>query len=360
MKVVVFGATGVIGRAAAERFGQRRDCEVLAVSRRSVDLPGVVHVPLDLTDADASAAMLRSRRFDGTTHVVFAALQESPELASGWQDARLIDRNEAMFRNALEPLATACDATLQHVSLLQGAKAYGFHVGRSPVPGKEGAPRDPHRNFYFAQEDILRAFADAAPWSWTIFRPQVVYGQSFGSPMNLVPVLGVYAALEREAGRALSFPGTLDGVHEAVDARMLARALAWAAEAPAARDEIFNVTNGDVFSWRDVWPSIAAVFDMEVGEPVAQRLAQVMPPRASEWADLVARHRLEAPADMATFVGGSWTYADILFGGSGRSGPPALLSTIKIRQAGFGECIDTGDMLCDWLQEFQARRFLPR
>ena len=360
MKVVVFGATGVIGRAAAELFGQRSDCEVLAVSRRAVDLPGVMHVPLDLTDADATASMMRSRSFDGTTHVVFAALQESPDLASGWRDATLIDRNVAMFRNALEPLAAACDATLQHVSLLQGAKAYGFHVGRSPVPGKERAPRDPHQNFYFAQEDILRGLADTASWSWTVFRPQVVYGESFGSPMNLVPALGVYAALEREAGRALSFPGSLDGVHEAVDARLLARALAWAAEAPAARNEIFNVTNGDVFSWRDVWPSIAAVFDMEVGEPVAQRLAQVMPPRASEWADVVARHRLEAPSDMAAFVGGSWMYADILFGGSGRSGPPALLSTIKIRQAGFGECVDTEDMLCDWLQQFQTQRLLPR
>jgi hypothetical protein len=149
-------------------------------------------------------------------------------------------------------------------------------------------------------------------------------------------------------------------VHEAVDARLLARALAWAAEAPAAREQVFNVTNGDVFSWRDVWPSIAAMFDMEVGEPVGQRLAEVMPPRAGEWADLVARRRLDAPADLAAFVGGSWTYADILFGGSGRTGPPALLSTIKIRQAGFQECIDTEDMLCDWLQLFQAKRFLPR
>ena len=360
MKVVVFGATGVIGRAAAERFGLRPECEVLAVSRRAVDLPGVVHVPLDLSDADATASMLRSRPFDGTTHVVFAALQESPDLASGWQDTSLIDHNVAMFRNALEPLATVDDAALRHVSLLQGAKAYGFHVGRSPVPGKERAVRDAHQNFYFAQEDILRGLADTARWSWTVFRPQVVYGESFGSPMNLVPALGVYAALEREAGRALSFPGSLEGVHEAVDARLLARALAWAAEAPAARDEVFNVTNGDVFSWRDVWSSIAAVFDMDVGDPVAQRLAQVMPPRASEWADLVARHRLEAPADMAAFVGGSWMYADLLFGGSGRSGPPALLSTIKIRQAGFGECVDTEDMLCDWLQQFQAKRFFPR
>ena len=172
--------------------------------------------------------------FAGTTHVVFAALQESSDLVSGWRDTEVIEHNVALFRNALGPLAESCASSLQHESLLQGAKAYGFHVGRSPVPGKERAPRDDHDNFYFQQEDELLALADGAPWSWTVFRPQVVYGLSFRSPMNLVPVLGVYAALERAAGRALSFPGGADGVHEAVDAHLLARALVWAADAPAA------------------------------------------------------------------------------------------------------------------------------
>jgi len=199
VKVAVFGATGVVGRAAAEHFGARSDCEVLAISRRPVELPGVVHVPVDLADAEVAASSARSRAFAGTTHVVFAALQESPDLASGWRDPDLIDHNARLFRNALEPLVDACASSLQHVSLLQGAKAYGFHVGRSPVPGKERTPRDAHDNFYFEQEDTLRALAEGASWSWTVFRPQVVYGESYGSPMNLLPAIGVYAALEREA-----------------------------------------------------------------------------------------------------------------------------------------------------------------
>ena len=95
MKVVVFGATGVIGRAAAEHFGTHPDCEVVAVSRRAVDLPGVVHVPLDLADSDAASSTLRSPMFAGTTHVVFAALQESSDLVSGWRD---IERDRAQRR----------------------------------------------------------------------------------------------------------------------------------------------------------------------------------------------------------------------------------------------------------------------
>lgn len=359
MKVVVVGATGVVGRAAVEHFSAVVGCDVVAVSRRPLELSGVVHIPVDLGDEAAMAHAAQSPVFRNTTHVVYAALQESTDLAAGWRDAELIERNLDMFRHALEPLVAGHGATLQHVSLLQGAKAYGLHLGRTPLPAKERAPRDPHDNFYFRQEDALRAMAEGARWSWTVFRPQVVFGESFGSPMNLVPVIGVYAALERERGHALSFPGGPPAVHEAVDARLLARALAWAADAPSARGETFNVTNGDVYCWHDVWPTIAAVFDMDVGEAEKQCLADTMPPRAHEWAALVDRYGLYAPRDLGAFVGGSWAYADILFGSLGRRELPALLSTVKLRQAGFTDCIDTEDMLREWLTRFQARRLFP-
>ena len=361
MKVVVFGATGVVGRAAVEHFAATDACDVVAVSRRPLELPGVEHVSVDLADEAAAARAIASPAFRGTTHVVYAALQESPDLVRGWQDEALMARNLDLFAHALGPLAAAEGATVRHVSLLQGAKAYGLHLGRSPLPAKERTPRDPHQNFYFLQEDALRSLADGAAWSWTILRPQVVFGESFASPMNLVPAIGVFAALERERGHALSFPGGPPSVQEAVDARLLARALAWAAEAPAARDEIFNVTNGDVYCWHDVWPRIAAVFGMDVGEPAPQQLAEAMPPRADEWSAVVQRHGLRSPGDMGEFVGGSWTYADILFGAPGRARSlPALLSTVKIREAGFHDCVDSEDMLSDWLTEFQRRGLLPR
>ena len=39
--------------------------------------------------------------------------------------------------------------------------------------------------------------------------------------------------------------------------------------------------------------------------------------------------------------------------------PPALVSTIKLRQAGFGGCIDTDDMFRKWFARFRERRLLP-
>jgi hypothetical protein len=98
---------------------------------------------------------------------------------------------------------------------------------------------------------------------------------------------------------------------------------------------------------------------MDVGAAEPQRLAETMPPRAAEWSRVVDRYGLLSPSDMATFVGSSWQYADVLFGAFGRRPLPALLSTVKIRQSGFVDCIDTEDMLREWLAMLQDRKLLP-
>ena len=51
-KVVVAGATGLVGNAALRHFGTSSPCEVIALSRRKPrELHGARHVALDLTDA---------------------------------------------------------------------------------------------------------------------------------------------------------------------------------------------------------------------------------------------------------------------------------------------------------------------
>jgi hypothetical protein len=78
----------------------------------------------------------------------------------------------------------------------------------------------------------------------------------------VIPALGVYAALRREAGLDLPFPGGAPRVAQAIDADLQARAIAWAGEAASTRNEIFNITNGDVFVWENIWPAIAASLGM--------------------------------------------------------------------------------------------------
>ncbi|WP_245332171.1 hypothetical protein [Bradyrhizobium sp. NAS80.1] len=49
-KVVVAGATGLVGNAALRHFGTSAACEVVALSRRKPrDLYGARHVAIDLT-----------------------------------------------------------------------------------------------------------------------------------------------------------------------------------------------------------------------------------------------------------------------------------------------------------------------
>jgi nucleoside-diphosphate-sugar epimerase len=359
-KVLIVGASGVVGEAALRHFTSDAHAAVVGVSRRPpVDCFGATHVPVDLLDGARCEAVFGG--LGDVTHVVYAAVHELPGLVAGWTDPGHRATNLTMFRNVLDPLVAA-GGDLRHVTLLQGTKAYGVHLGASPIPAKERWPRHAHENFYFDQEDHLRAAHAHAGGSWdfTILRPQVVYGESLGSPMNLVPAIGVYGALRRARGLPLSFPGGAPRVSEAVDADLLARAIDWSGTSPSARGETFNVTNGDVFTWRDVWPAIAGALGMEPGPDEPCRLVEDMARRGDEWREVVRAHGLRAPESLEAMVGDGFVYADLLFGaGVERSPLPVLVSTVKIRQAGFTDFVDTEDMFGRLLRRMQDRSLLP-
>ena len=146
---------------------------------------------------------------------------------------------------------------------------------------------------------------------------------------------------------------------QAVDVDLLARAIAWSGEADAARNEAFNVTNGDVFTWENVWPAIAAALDMKPGRPVPLSLAREFPSWVAPWDALRRKHDLASPA-LAEFVGLSFQYADYsLRYGHTESGPPSIVSTVKINRAGFTEMMDTEDMFRKWFRQAKQERLLP-
>ncbi|MDZ7726908.1 MAG: hypothetical protein U5Q44_01220 [Dehalococcoidia bacterium] len=119
----------------------------------------------------------------------------------------------------------------------------------SANPLREREPRIEHPNFYFVQEDYLREKQRDAGFGLSTFRPTVIYGTAEGNNLNPIPAIGAYAAILRERGEPLHYPGHRgwDLVREAVDARLVANALLWAANNPAAADGAFNLTNGDIF-----------------------------------------------------------------------------------------------------------------
>ena len=220
-KVLVAGASGVVGAAAVEAF-LREGWEVVALSRRAPEIAGsqaFTHLAVDLQDAAASRAALGA--LTGVTHLVYTALFEKPGLIAGWQEQDQMNTNLAMLKNCLEPLEAAGNP-LQHVSLLQGTKAYGIHLHPMPIPARERNPRDPHANFYWLQEDYLKERAATSGFAWTILRPQLIIGSAYGVAMNLAPVIGAYGAICRELGEPMGYPGGISWVWEAVDARLLA------------------------------------------------------------------------------------------------------------------------------------------
>jgi len=357
-KVVVAGATGLVGSAALRHFGAAGGCEVVALSRREPrQLHGARHVAVDLSDPAQcrhAAAQLR-----GATHLVYAALYEAPSLVDGWRDPGQIRTNDAMLRNlmaVLEPEAP----TLRHVALLQGTKAYGVHVRPLTVPAREGRSEMYEQpNFYWAQENFLRELQQGKAWHWSILRPVLIVGEAMGGAMDLIPPLGVYAAMLREQGRALDYPAGAARVSQAVDVDLLARAIAWSGKAEAARNEAFNVTNGDVFTWENVWPAIAEALDMKPGAAVPLSLAQTWPQWIAPWEALRRKHDLISPG-LEAFVGLSFQYADYTMRyGQTEPGPPAIVSTVKINQAGFTEMMDTEAMFRKWFRQARANRLLP-
>ncbi len=124
-KVVVAGASGLIGQAAMREFGSSPDWEVVGVSRRQpTGIGSATWWPLDLTDAAACEETLSP--LTDVTHVVYAALQEAPGLYEGWLDPAMMQRNGDMLKNFFEPISKVATG-LRHVSLLHGTKAYGLH-----------------------------------------------------------------------------------------------------------------------------------------------------------------------------------------------------------------------------------------
>jgi nucleoside-diphosphate-sugar epimerase len=291
---------------------------------------------------------------------VYAAVSEEPGLIAGWSDPARIEANAAMFVNLATPLAES--GALAWVGLLQGTKAYGAHLHPIALPAREDALRDPHANFYFEQEDALRSLADRHGLGWTILRPQVVFGSAPGAAMNPVAAIGAYAALCREMGLPFAYPASGPLIWEAADADLIAAALLWAAREPGAQGQTFNLTNGDVFVLHDDWPALAEALDLEASTPRPGGIATLLESAEAQaaWRALAQRANLRQP-DLAALIGQSHRYVDLLLSEQmiAKRALPTLVSTIKLRKAGFAACRDSLASLLHWLKRMEALRLLP-
>jgi nucleoside-diphosphate-sugar epimerase len=346
-KILVAGAQGVIGRAAAIRLAAQPDTEVVGLSRRAEPaIPGIDPIAVDLLDPQQVRDRLGGIR--DVTHIVFGAYIEKPTAAER------STANVGILANLLDVVEDTSPG-LRHVTFYQGGKAYGADLGPFKTPAREDDPRLMPPNFYYDQEDLVRARQKGKAWSFTALRPEAVCGFAVGNPMNLLTVIAVYAAISKEIGIPLRFPGTeaaYRALYQLSSAEILAEATDWAGTTPAARNEIFNLTNGDYFRWQHLWPRIARMVGMDWADPVPMPLATYMADKAPRWDRMVAKYGLQ-PIQYSQIA--SWGFGDAIFG----SGFDNISSTIKARQAGFHACIDTEDMFRQQLQQLADNRVIP-
>lgn len=234
---LVVGAQGIIGRNLADHLATLDNWEVIGLSRRGGEAKGHTrHIAVDLLDlADCQAKLGDLTR---VTHIFYAAYQDRPT----W--AELVPPNLAMLVNvveAVEPVAT----NLQHISLMQGYKVYGAHLGPFKTPARETDADHMPPEFNVDQQRFLEQRQLGKAWSWSALRPSVVGGFALGNPMNLTVAIAVYAAMSKELGLPLRFPGkpgAYDKLLEMTDAGLLARATVWAATDPRCANQASPLT----------------------------------------------------------------------------------------------------------------------
>lgn len=343
--LLVAGASGVNGLAVTKHFSSQPDWEVMTLSRSEEPIvDGVSHLRADLTRPATLEA--HAHPLSKVTHLFYAALAPDPD------PAKEAETNAAMFEAVLEPLAA--NNSFERVVFLQGGKVYGAHLGVYKTPAREEDSRHFPPNLYFRQEDHAREVADKFGIGWTALRPDIVIGHSLGSAMNLGHLIGLYGTLCRETGTAMQFPGTAaayDVLVNVTDADIVARACDWAIA--NRMDGAFNITNGDQFRWRHVWPKLCAWFELNEGEPQPISLETRLPAMQHRWARLAERDRL-SEMDMGRIAKGA--FGDFIF----HVENDAVFDVTRARAAGFDQMTRrSDDSLIAHLDAMREARLIP-
>ncbi|KAI0811694.1 NAD(P)-binding protein [Xylaria sp. FL0064] len=411
LTAIVTGATGITGKAIVNALAESSEYDevyTLSRSQQSDHHPKVKHATVDLQQpADEMAKSLS--HIPPVTHIFFCAYLADPDEGEA---ARINGAMLANFLTALKQTGQIVD--LQCFVLTCGLKQYGVHQGQPKNPMREDDPgflfwleqQDRPPNFYYTQQRILEKAADDSgnTWSWTVTYPQDVVGFARANFMNLISSLGLYCAVSKEIeGSKLVFPGNKQNYlafNDWTSARHHAKFCLWAATAQNANNQRFNVVNGDVQSWQDLWPRLAKRYGCTIPEkmflspdgerkaypgfessvaklharpPVAEVEAQLglkgefkpsvlynqidlikwsqRPEVVKAWKSIRDRHGLEQEVwDNAT-----WAFLNFLLGRE----YSCVASMSKARKMGFNKYADTWVEFQHALKELEAAKMLP-
>lgn len=364
---LIVGVTGIVGDSLAEIL-PRSDTpggpwKVYGVARRPKPNwnaerdSSVEYIQCDVYDWDDTQSKLS--QLSDVTHIFYVSW------ANRSTEAENCEINGAMFRHVLQAVIPNAP-NLRHICLQTGVKHYvgPFESFGKPLfqphdtPFTEDLPRLNTPNFYYTQEDILfEEVKKKEGWTWSVHRPQVIFGFSPYSLMNIIGTLCVYAAICKHQNIPLIFPGTKDaweGYSVASDAELIAEQQIWAAVDPNAGNEAFNCNNGDVFKWKHLWKVLAEQFDIEEygfeeGDRVS--LSEFMKGKEGVWEEILKENQLQ-PTKLEE-VGAGW-FTDLILSGAG-----FLDSMNKSKEHGFFGFRNSKYSFITWIDKMRAYKIVP-
>ncbi|BCS30681.1 SDR family oxidoreductase [Aspergillus puulaauensis] len=368
---LVTGANGISGYAIVEYLCKQPESEwslIVATSRRPSTMywvdPRVVFVTADFLDPVETIAEQLGPSCKDVTHAFFTSYVHS----AGFKQLR--DKNVPLFKNFLDTVDSICPR-LERVILQTGGKHYGVHLGPVTTPSVEDKPRYKDEfNFYFAQEDHMFALqAKRGTWNWNVIRPNGIIGFTpHGSGMSEALTLAMYFLLCRELNEPARFFGneymwnTLDDKSSSAG---LAEISVWSATQEHTKDEAFNYVNGDVFTWKNLWPALAAYYGADCPPPEWTNAAGQFNSLTTEfnvvewandkkpvWQKIVSNYggKLEA-WDWTTWDSEMWAF--------GRSWQ-TVSSMTKARKFGWTHLEDTQENYFSTIRSLENAGILPR
>ncbi|KAL2537243.1 3-oxo-Delta-4 [Forsythia ovata] len=360
---LIIGVTGIVGNSLAEILPLRNTpggpWKVYGVARRprpswNADHP-VQYIQCDILDIEDTRSKLST--LSDVTHLFYVTWgSKSTEIEN-------CQVNGQMFNNVLNTIIPNCP-NLKHICLQTGLKHYlgpfelmGKVVPHDP-PFHEDLPRLNVPNFYYTLEDILfEEVKKKQGLTWSIHRPGNIFGFSPYSMMNIVGTLCVYAAICKHEGVPLKFPGNKaawDGYSVCSDADLIAEQEICSAVDPNAKNEAFNVNNGDVFKWKHFWRVFAEQFGVEPGEldeSSKLSLTEMMKDKGPVWDEIVKKNELVATKLEDV---GIWWFADYVLGRE------CMLDIMnKSKEHGFVGFRDSKKAFVSWINKVKAHKIVP-
>ena len=371
---LVTGGNGITGSAIIEYLARNTTreqwSEIIVTSRSpfkvAVQDPRIKFIALDFGKDHETPADQMRELCARVTHAYFSSYVHRDDFAE------LNKANSALFENFLKALLKVAPG-LENVTLQTGGKHYNVHLGPVPSPAREEEPRRTASidNFYFPQEDALIAAQKGQQWTWNVIRPEAIIGHTLKpNGMNSALTFALFFIVSKELGDEAKMPTNQiywAGYDDVSDARLIADLSIFVSTNPRCGNEAFNVTNGDYFTWKYMWPRLAAYFgakstsDQEFTKPAPTIGQPQLDFSLAEWAkdkqevwDRIC-DRAGKPEAKATWDAGTWAYQDWVFQRSWS----ATLSINKARRFGWTGHIDSYKSFTDAFQSFEGIGLIP-